>query len=146
MAERGGAEAVARDPNAQRAIETAMDASDAALSASVRAAREEIRAVGSGVHEAVSATHDVLHQSMSDHSGRLNVMTQSMEAMQRQSELQRLQNEILMRQVTELRSMLSDVKVSQHPVRHGVPTCKRARVHACASDRIFHSFRLNPVQ
>ena len=127
IANLGGLEKVQKDPSLMKTLESHLEASDALLNANVTEARKEIKAIGDDVtktNEAISnleATQKSLllqhgmsmndiSLSQSQQTQKLDEMTSSFSQLQQQSELQRLQNEVLKRQVDELKSMLSDVK------------------------------------
>ena len=133
VAELGGAEKVASDPTAMKQFEAHMDASEALIAASVTEARKDLKAIGEDVTQAnkvISAMEAAQKESImesrmtlrrmsqtqeqfrTEQNKKLDDVTESFVQLQQQSELQRLQNDILKQQVDELKSMLSDVKNS----------------------------------
>ena len=118
--ELGGPDVVEQDPEKAKMLEAHMEASDQILNANIVAARKSLKAVGEEVVKG-NAVLKAVEQAQKEHmretrksilrtDSQLKDMTDNFMVVQQQAELQRLQNEVLKRQVDELKSMLSDVK------------------------------------
>ncbi len=118
--ELGGAEAVEKNPEAVKELEQHMEASDQILNANIVAARKSLKVVGEEVVK-TNAVLQTINEAQQRHmketrksilrtDSQLQAMTENFMKVQQESELQRIQNDFLKRQVDELKSMLSDVK------------------------------------
>ena len=118
--ELGGPDVVEQDPEKAKMLEAHMEASDQILNANIVAARKSLKVVGEEVVKG-NAVLKAVEQAQKEHmretrksilrtDSQLKDMTDNFMVVQQQAELQRLQNEVLKRQVDELKSMLSDVK------------------------------------
>ena len=123
--ELGGWEKVAADPDAKRALEEELSASDRLLAESISENRKTLKAVGQqvtrGLHSVEAMQKETLEKvtaGQDEAAQKLETMTQRFIDMERQSELQRMHNMNLQTQVGELKSMLSNIKgaMSMFPV------------------------------
>ena len=123
--ELGGWEKVAADPDAKRALEEELSASDRLLAESIGENRKTLKAVGQQVTRGLLSVEAMQKETLEkvtagqdEAAEKLETMTQRFIDMERQSELQRMHNVNLERQVGELKSMLSDIKgaMSMFPV------------------------------
>ena len=123
--ELGGWEKVAADPDAKRALEEELSASDRLLAESISENRKTLKAVGQQVTRGLQSVEAMQKETLEkvtagqdEAAEKLETMTQRFIDMERQSELQRMHNVNLERQVGELKSMLSDIKgaMSMFPV------------------------------
>ena len=137
MEEMGGAAAVADDPEKLARVQEHLEGSDALLLESVRSSRRDFQAVGSTVAHVQGAVREMQakqqdqirqaqaalqHQTQTQAAleglgggqvamaNSLTTLTESFMQMQKETELRKMQNEVLSAQVNELKSMLSEVK------------------------------------
>ena len=136
--ELGGPDVVEQDPEKAKMLEAHMEASDQILNANIVAARKSLKVVGEEVmksnavlsviekqqqehmretrksiqmqEEEAKKLAELTTKMKEEHGSKLDEMTESFMKVQQQAELQKLQNEVLKRQVDELKSMLTDVK------------------------------------
>ena len=136
--ELGGPEALETNPEAAKELEQHMEASDQILSANINAARKSLKAVGEEVvksnkvleamseqqqihmketrksiqmqEEEAKKLADLTNKMKEEHGEKLDEMTNNFMKVQQEAELQRLQNEMLKKQVDELKVMLTDVR------------------------------------